>query len=114
MKDAVLEAPPILDCFSLEGRTALVTGAGQGMGRAFAHALGEAGAEVAIVDIALPLAEEVAGKLTAKGFDAIAVKADVTRPDDVAAAVRTTVDRWGSLTIAVNNAGRGQWVDSEA
>ena len=91
MKDAVLEAPPILDRFSLEGRTALVTGAGQGIGRAFAHALGEAGAKVAIVDIALPLAEEVAGELTVKGIDAIAVKADVTRPDDVAAAVEP---RW--------------------
>ena len=95
MKDVVLEAPPILNCFSLEGRTALVTGAGQGIGRAFAHALGEAGAKVAIVDIALPLAEEVAGELTGKGFDAIAVKADVTRPDDVAAAVKTTVESMG-------------------
>jgi NAD(P)-dependent dehydrogenase (short-subunit alcohol dehydrogenase family) len=113
MSDAVLDAKPILDRFRLDGRTALVTGGGQGIGRGYAHALGEAGAAVAVVDIALPLAEEVAGELTAKGIDAIAIKADVTNPSDVAAAVKTVLDRWGKLTIGVNNAGRGQWVDSE-
>jgi len=113
MSDVVLDAKPILERFRLAGRTALVTGGGQGIGRGYAHALGEAGAAVAVVDIALPLAEEVAGELTAKGIDAIAIKADVTNPDEVAATVKTIVGRWGKLTIGVNNAGRGQWVDSE-
>lgn len=114
MSDAVLDAKPILDRFRLDGRTALVTGGGQGIGRGYAHALGEAGAAVAVVDIALPQAEEVAGELTAKGIDAIAIKADVTNPDDIAAAMKTVMARWGKITIGVNNAGRGQWVDSES
>ena len=60
MNDVVLSAAPILDRFRLDGRTALVTGGGQGIGRAFAHALGEAGAAVAIVDLVPESAEAVA------------------------------------------------------
>src|SRR5262245_43324192 len=114
MSDAILDAKPILERFRLDGRTALVTGGGQGIGRGYAHALGEAGAAVAVVDVALPQAEEVAGELTKKGVDAIAIKADVTNQDDVASMVKKILDKWGKLTIGVNNAGRGQWVDSEA
>jgi NAD(P)-dependent dehydrogenase (short-subunit alcohol dehydrogenase family) len=114
MGDAVLDAKPILDRFRLDGRTALVTGGGQGIGRGFAHGLGEAGAKVAVVDVSRPQAEEVAAELVAKKVDAIAIQADVTKPDEVAKAIKTVVDRWGKLTIGVNNAGRGQWVDSEA
>ena len=114
MSDILLDTKPILDRFRLDGRTALVTGGGQGIGRGYAHALGEAGASVAVVDIALPQAEAVAAELTAKGVEAMAIKADVTNPDQVAAMVKTIVDKWGKLTIGVNNAGRGQWVDSEA
>src|SRR5207302_8014231 len=79
MSDIVLDTKPILERFRLNGRTALVTGAGGGIGRGYAHALGEAGASVAVVDIALTQAEEVAHELTAKGVDAIALKADVTK-----------------------------------
>jgi len=113
MSDIVLDTKPILERFRLNGRTALVTGAGGGIGRGYVHALGEAGASVAVVDIALPQAEEVAHELTAKGVDAIALKADVTKPGEVTATVKKVLDRWGKLTIGVNNAGRGQWVPSE-
>ncbi|MDZ4764645.1 MAG: glucose 1-dehydrogenase [Chloroflexota bacterium] len=114
MSDVVLSAKPILERFRLDGRAALVTGGGQGIGRAYAHALGEAGAAVAIVDLALDRAENVAHELTQKGIDSIAVQADVTQPDSVARMIETIVGKWGKVTIGVNNAGIGQWVDSES
>jgi NAD(P)-dependent dehydrogenase (short-subunit alcohol dehydrogenase family) len=103
----------ILDRFRLSGRVALVTGAGQGIGRGYAHALGEAGAAVAVVDIAEEKARTVAQELTAKGIDAIAAKTDVTDRSDVQRMVDAVVKKWGKLTIGVNNAGIGQWVDAQ-
>jgi NAD(P)-dependent dehydrogenase (short-subunit alcohol dehydrogenase family) len=114
MSDSVTGARPILERFSLKGRTALVTGAGQGIGRALAHALGEAGASVAVVDIRADLARAVAGELAAKGIEALAITADVTRPSSVADMTAEVVRAWGKLTIAVNNAGIGSWADAEA
>jgi len=114
MSDNVLAAKPILERFRLDGRVALVTGGGQGIGRAFAHALGEAGAAVAVVDISTEHAEAVADELAKKGIDALAVTADVTQADQVQAMVDAVLARWGRLTIGVNNAGIGLWVNSEA
>jgi len=113
MSDSISTTSPILERFRLDDRVALVTGGGQGIGRGFAHALGEAGANVAIVDMAAASAEAVAHELSQKGIDAIALVADVTQPDDVSAMVRTVVDKWGSLTIGVNNAGIGEWLAAE-
>jgi len=113
MADALIGAKPILERFSLKGKTALVTGGGQGIGRAFAHALAEAGASVAIVDINLALAEKVAVELRAKSAKSMAIAADVTKPADAVRMVEEIVKAWGSLTIAVNNAGIGLWQDAE-
>ena len=104
----------ILERFRLDGRTALVTGGGQGIGRAFCHALGEAGAKVAVVDLKGDLAGRVVDELQAKGVEAIAVTADVTDPAAVERMVGVVTDAWGTLTIAVNNAGMGLWRDGES
>jgi len=103
----------ILDRFRLDGKTALVTGGGQGIGQAFAHALAEAGADVAIVDINPETAEKVAAEIRALGRRSMAIVADVTRADDVRRMVDTIVGAWGKLDIGVNNAGVGGWANAE-
>lgn len=113
MSDKVLQSKPILERFRLDGRVALVTGAGQGIGRAFAHALGEAGAAVAVDDIIFSKAEQVVAELKAKGIDALAIEADVRQADQVQKMVAAVMERWGRLTIAVNNAGIGAWISAE-
>lgn len=111
--DDVIEGKTILERFNLDGRVALVTGAGQGIGRAYAHALGEAGAAVAVVDISAPQAEEVADELEKKGIESLAVTTDVTDPEQIGKMIDSIVKKWDALTISVNNAGIGQWVNAE-
>ena len=103
----------IMERFRLDERVGLVTGGGSGIGRGFAHALGEAGAKVAIVDIDTAASESVAHELTAKGVDAIALTIDVTRPEQTQQMVDDVVRHWGTLTIGVNNAGIAGWFDAE-
>jgi NAD(P)-dependent dehydrogenase (short-subunit alcohol dehydrogenase family) len=113
MKDAVMESKPVLERFRLDGRVALVTGGGQGIGRAFCHALGEAGASVAVVDLDIRSAEEVTQELLEKKIKAIALRSDVTDQAQVRKAIRMIVDHWGKITIGVNNAGICKWGEAE-
>lgn len=113
MKDVVLDAENIIDRFKLHGRTAMVTGAAQGIGRAFAHALSEAGAKIAIIDLNGEKAETVADEIAQKGGKAIVIKADITKEEEIEKAFHTIMDKYGALTIGVNNAGIGTWADSE-
>ncbi|XP_031135888.1 uncharacterized protein zgc:113054 [Sander lucioperca] len=96
---------PILDRMHLDGKVAYVTGAGQGIGRAFAHALGEVGAKVAVVDLDKDKAEAVAEELFLKGVNAISITADISKSDDVQRMIDNIVSKWGAIHIACNNAG---------
>jgi NAD(P)-dependent dehydrogenase (short-subunit alcohol dehydrogenase family) len=90
---------------SLQGRAAIVTGAGQGIGRAIAIALAEAGASVIAADIDASSGGATVERITERGGRAAFVHADVSRATDCEALVRETAARFGALHIAVNNAG---------
>jgi NAD(P)-dependent dehydrogenase (short-subunit alcohol dehydrogenase family) len=90
----------VLDAFRLDDRVAVVTGGNRGLGEAFARALTEAGARVAIAARDPERTDAVAGEL-----GALPVRADVTDPDDVRAMLDTVTDRLGPVDVLVNNAG---------
>lgn len=90
----------------LEGRSALITGAAQGLGEALARRLATEGCDVCLVDIGAEKAQAAAEAIARDtGRRAIACAADVTSESDVAAAVSATVDSFGKLDILVANAG---------
>ncbi|MBB3038077.1 SDR family NAD(P)-dependent oxidoreductase [Hoyosella altamirensis] len=91
--------------YDFTGKTAFVTGASSGMGLAAAQAFAEAGAAVALVDINQEQVENAAAELTGRGLKALAIQCDVTDENQVAAAVARTVEAFGSLDMAFNNAG---------
>jgi NAD(P)-dependent dehydrogenase (short-subunit alcohol dehydrogenase family) len=94
----------------LEGRTALVTGAGRGVGKGIALALGQAGCSVAVNYVELPeQAEATATELRAVGVDAFTVRADVGAPAEVTTMLDRVVTRFGHLDALVNNAGIQTW-----
>jgi NAD(P)-dependent dehydrogenase (short-subunit alcohol dehydrogenase family) len=93
--------------FSLEGKSALVTGAGSGIGREIALLFARQGATVAVGDINDEGARGVVDEITSAGGSAIPLHLDVTSPDSARDAVTAVVDRTGRLDILVNNAGIG-------
>ena len=90
---------------SLQGRVALVTGAGRGMGRAVARALAERGSRVAVNDLNGEDAEQTAAELRASGAEAFAVQGDVLDAASVRRMAQEVAARFGAAHILVNNAG---------
>ena len=95
------------DLFRLDGHVAIVTGAGAGIGRGIARVFSGAGASVVVSDLKAETAEAVAAEIVADGGEAVGLACDVTRDSDLEAVVRTALDRFGKLSILVNNAGGG-------
>jgi meso-butanediol dehydrogenase / (S,S)-butanediol dehydrogenase / diacetyl reductase len=86
-------------------KVAVVTGAGQGIGRAVAHRLSSDGYAVALIDINAETLNVVKKEIESKGGQALALQADLTKMEDVQTVIGRAAE-WGPLSILVNNAGR--------
>ena len=95
----------VLDRFDLTGRTAVVTGSTRGLGRAFARALAEAGANVVIVGRDAAAAATVEEELATASGSTLVVLADVTQRADIERLLAESVNRFGRVDVLVNNAG---------
>lgn len=95
----------IMDRFKLDGKKAFVTGGARGIGKCAAFALAEAGADVAIVDVDRDMSEKTAQELEHTGVRTIAVQTDVTKSDQVNEMIEKILKVFGTIDIAINNAG---------
>ena len=90
-----------------EGRTAMVTGAGSGIGAEIARRLGTNGARVVVADVNETAAQEIAAAIEKSGGTAVSVRQDVSNADSVQRSLDFALERFGALNLAVNNAGIG-------
>lgn len=97
----------ILDDFRLDGKVAIVTGAGRGIGASIAQAFAEVGAHVVCAARTRSQIEAVAERLRAEGHEASAVACDLTTTDGITRLVQETVARHGRIDVVINNAGGG-------
>jgi acetoin reductase-like protein len=92
----------------LEGKTAIVTGGGSGIGHGICLRYAREGASIVVADLNLAAAEKVAGEIVTAGGKALAVQMDVTDREAVKGMVSAAVQEYGGLDILVNNAGLGK------
>jgi NAD(P)-dependent dehydrogenase (short-subunit alcohol dehydrogenase family) len=97
--------PKLLDLFSLEGKTAIVTGASSGLGVAFARGLARAGANVVVTARRQEMIDQTAAMLREFGVKSTAIAADITNEGQIENLFARTVEKYGHLDILVNNAG---------
>ena len=97
----------------LEGRVAVITGAGRGLGRAFALRFAEEGAKLLLPDISLERAEAVAEEIKAKGGEAVATETDISDEASTRKMAEKVAAQYGRVDILVNNAGIWYGVDAK-
>lgn len=93
------------ELYSLQGKTAIVTGGGRGLGEQIAEAYGDAGANVVICSRNLEACQQISEVLTAKGVRSLALKCDVSNPEEIQYVVDETMKEFGRIDILVNNSG---------
>ncbi|MFB4164329.1 SDR family oxidoreductase [Alteribacillus sp. JSM 102045] len=95
----------VKDLFNLEGKTAIITGGGRGLGQQIAESLAEAGANIVVCSRKVEACEETAESLLKKDVQALALPCDVSKQEDVQRVIDETIARMGSVDILVNNSG---------
>lgn len=95
----------------LKGRVALITGAGQGIGKAITLVLAEEGCNVGICDVNEETLRQTADEASAKGVEALPIRADVTKKEDTDRWIAQTAEKFGRIDVLVNNAGTGRLSD---
>lgn len=103
----------LLSSYELSNQKAIVTGGGQGLGRAMAIALAEAGADVAIADINAHTAKQAAAEIEKLGRKSLVVKMDVAKSDEIDQVVERAIKEFGRIDILVNNAGINRRIPAE-
>jgi NAD(P)-dependent dehydrogenase (short-subunit alcohol dehydrogenase family) len=93
----------------LKGKVVIITGARRGMGRSHAIAFAKEGAKVVVSDISLEDCEKVVKEIKKLGGEAMAVKCDVSKKEEVEEMVRKTIEKWGRIDVLVNNAAIAQF-----
>ncbi|MEX0616659.1 MAG: SDR family NAD(P)-dependent oxidoreductase [Candidatus Woykebacteria bacterium] len=100
-----MDKTPVNKLLDLSSKTAVVTGAGVGIGFGIASRLAEAGANVVVADLSEERASEAARKLSGNGFKATAIAVDVSKEEDVQKMADESIKQFGGIDILVNNAG---------
>ncbi len=103
----------LMEKLSLKGRTGIVTGGGQGLGRAFCQGFAEMGANVVVAELNEETGAKAAKELSALGVKTLFVKTDATKRSDLDAAVKAALDIDGRIDFMMNNAGITLWQEAE-